>query len=208
MNKIIRLAPTIFISIFLILYVTATFYYAGGSQHNQNSTSFHWFHNYWCDLLNEYSYVGGIVNSSRPIAITGMIFLSLSVGLLFVLFPKNYPINPFWNFVIRYIGALAMFVAFFISTPYHDAVTIVSSLLALLPLIGIYVGLLKNKKKRIFYAGLLCLILLIANNLIYYSNKGIYYLPFLQKLSFLFILGWFIIINLSFLKSNSITQNM
>lgn len=189
----------VFLFLFFVLYVLSSFYYSGGSQNDKFQVGFNWFHNYWCDLLNEYNYVGQL-NPSRPIAIIGMFFLCTGLALIFYIFPKKYLMNNFWSFCIRYLGMLTMFTAFFVFTPFHDLITIVSSLLGILPLIGIYKGLFLKRNKNLLYMGLGCIVFIMLNNLIYYSEYGIYYLPLLQKISFLFIILWFILISLSFSK--------
>lgn len=197
-RRVIRFSPTLFILFFVVIYIISTFFYAGGSQQDYHSIGFNWIHNYWCDLLNEYSYDGSMINPSRPIAIVGMFFLSASLISLFILFPQYYPLSKKWNLLIQISGVLCMCFAFFVFTKLHDIVTILSSILGIFPLIGVYYALFKHKKRHVFSIGILAIILLGANNLVYYTGMGIYYLPLLQKISFLFILCWFVIINVSF----------
>ncbi len=195
---LIRL-PLLAVFCFLGCYFTSVLLYPGGSQVSLTSIGFDWVNNYWCDLMSEYAY-NDMPNPGRLPALLGMLFLCVGVGALFYLFPNYYQLSKTWSTIIRYMGIVAMGLAFFIFTPIHDPMLIASCLLSIPPLIGIFVGLKKNKKTILFYFGLFCIALMGLNNVMYYAKIGIEGLPWVQKITFAIVLCWFISINFSFFK--------
>ncbi|PIQ21332.1 MAG: hypothetical protein COW65_09725 [Cytophagales bacterium CG18_big_fil_WC_8_21_14_2_50_42_9] len=81
-----KLAPLFGSTLFLLLYFVATLYYPGGSQFDKNTKGFSWAHNYWCNLLNENA-INGQPNPARPIALTAMMVLCLTLTVFWYLFP-------------------------------------------------------------------------------------------------------------------------
>ncbi len=80
--------------IFIVLYFIAAFLYPGGSTADKASGSFSLLNNYWFDLLS-YKAKGGENNISRPIAITAMVVLCLSLSVFWYHLPQLLIINLF-----------------------------------------------------------------------------------------------------------------
>jgi hypothetical protein len=198
------LIPIFGSTVFVLLYIIATFYYPGGSQVDQNSIGFSWVNNYWCNLLNEIA-INGQPNAAKPIAITGMLVLCLTLAYFWWLFPRHIDMNKTWKQTIQYSGAIAMFIAFFLFTNFdHDLVTNLASFFGLIAMVGTFVGLYKIKWKKIFAFGLLNIILVCLNNYIYYHIGLIIYLPFIQKISFASFLIWVCCIDLELYRLQKI----
>ncbi|MBK8192178.1 MAG: hypothetical protein IPK76_02765 [Lewinellaceae bacterium] len=186
--------PIIGILIFISLYIYSASLYPGGSQADTNSPGFDWFHNYWCNLLNPQA-MNGMPNPARPYAIFAMLILCLSLAFFFNSFTQNYPINKNWDVTINVSGIVSMLCAVLIFSDWHDRMTSVSSAFGLVVLIGIFVGLYRHNKKKHIWTGLFSAILLAINNYIYYSGNYLYYLPFLQKITFAVVLVWIYCLN-------------
>src|SRR5687767_181899 len=73
--------------LFALCYVMATLLYPGGSQAGPGS-GFSWSQNYWCNLLAEQS-INGASNPARPVAITGMVVLVVSITGFWFIFSRN-----------------------------------------------------------------------------------------------------------------------
>ncbi len=191
--------PTYTVIIFLILFFISTFLYPGGSQADVNSTGFSWFHNYWCDLIWPTNHREE-KNLAAWAAIPAMIILCLGLVFLFYQFPKYYPTDPRTTMLIRIFGTGSMICASLLFTPLHDIMIPLASLCGLVALVAIFYVLYGQTDKTLFYFGLVCMVLMGLNNLVYYSNSEslIYYLPLLQKISFLVVLTWIVSLNLSF----------
>jgi hypothetical protein len=78
----------------------------------------------------------------------------------------------------------------------HDFITNLASLFGLIAMTGTLFGLHKNGWKMLYYFGLLNLILVGVNNVLYYNKELILYLPLVQKITFASFLIWICCINI------------
>lgn len=194
-----KLLPSIGILLFAILYIFAASLYPGGSQADAHHVGFDWVHNYWCNLLNVYA-LNGAINPARPFAILAMAILCFGLASFFYQFPRYYSINKKWDATIQISGILSMLFAVLLFTDWHDGITTLSSFFGLFTLLGIVVGLLRHSLKKYIWTGSFCILLLAANNYIYYSGDYLYFLPVLQKITFGLVLFWVVWLNLGFIK--------
>ncbi|MEO7048096.1 MAG: hypothetical protein ABI091_22550 [Ferruginibacter sp.] len=200
MNKLkpnFILTPILGTIIFIVLYFIATLYYPGGSQVDKNSIGFSWINNYWCNLLNENA-MNGQHNSAKPIAMTAMCTLCLSLSFFWIFFPQQIRTGKIVKRLIQISGTLSMLVAFFLFTNInHDLITDVASFLGLIATIGTFIGLYKTKWFGLFAFGLLNILLVGLNNYVYFTKGMIIYLPVIQKISFVTFLIWICCIDIN-----------
>jgi hypothetical protein len=183
-------------AVFVMLYILATFYYPGGSQVDKNSIGFSWVNNYWCNLLNDIA-INGKTNAAKPIAITGMLTLCLTLAYFWYLFPQRIDIHKYWKCTIQISGGLSMLIAYFLFTNInHDLVTNLASIFGLIATLGTFVGLYQTKWMKLFVFGLFNMLLVVLNNYVYYTEGLIIYLPIIQKISFASFLIWICCIDL------------
>ncbi len=176
--------------IFLLLYIIATLLYPGGSQVDKNSIGFSWINNYWCNLLNENG-INGQFNPAKPVALTGMFILCLTLTFFWFIFPKQINVDKFLKLIIQISGALAMTVAFFLFTSInHDIIINLASTFGAIATAGALIGLYKNNWRRLFFFGLFNILLVVLNNYVYYNKDLIVYLPLVQKITFATFLLW------------------
>jgi hypothetical protein len=177
------------------LYIVATLFYPGGSQADQNSKGFSWVNNYWCNLLNE-SAMNGEPNLARPIALTAMFILCLTLSFFWYHFPRYHIPGKFNRLVIQLSGILSMMIAMFLFTGLHDSIINIAGASGLVALVGTFIGLYKSKSFILFWFGLFNLAIIVLNNYVYYTKGLIIYLPVIQKISFLSFLVWVCCIDL------------
>lgn len=183
--------------LFLCLYFLAASFYPGGSQANTSSKGFSWLHNYWCNLLNEYA-INGQPNRARPVAFVGSFVLAITLSFFFYIFPKEAGIKKPRATVIQITGILSMMFVTLLFTPFHDAVINVSGVLGLVALLYIFITLYNTHRRKLFWFGMFNLLLIALNNYVYHTNSFMFYLPVIQKISFLSFLVWVCLINLHF----------
>jgi hypothetical protein len=189
-KKIWVLTPIFGTILFVVLYVVATLFYPGGSQVDKNSIGFSWTNNYWCNLLNKKA-INGQHNPAKPIAMTAMFVLCLTVTFFWFLFPRQINIGKFAKFAIQISGTLAMTIALFLFTNIdHDLIINIASFFGLIATFGTFIGLYKTKWYGLFVFGLLNLLIIGLNNYVYYKKGLIIYLPIIQKISFATFLVW------------------
>ena len=176
----LRLLPTLGILTFIGLYVYATTLYPGGSQADINSVGFDWRNNFWCNLMSEDA-MNGLENPASPVALIGMVILCSSMTLFFFQFADYFEKNRIWKMTIKIAGALAMLSAVFIFTKYHDIMTTILSICGVLGIIGIIRALHKNNLTFFKVSGIICMALVGINNLFYYNENLIKYLPIVEN---------------------------
>ena len=189
-KSIYVLIPIFGTVIFLLLYIIATLLYPGGSQVDKNSIGFSWINNYWCNLLNKNA-INGQFNPAKPVALTGMFILCLTLTFFWFIFPKQINVGKSLKLIIQISGALAMIVAFFLFTSInHDIITNLASSFGAIATVGTFIGLYKNNCRRLFFFGLFNILLVVLNNYVYYNKDLIIYLPVVQKITFATFLLW------------------
>jgi hypothetical protein len=182
------LLPVFGIILYVILYLIATRYYPGGSQADRNSIGYSWVNNYWCNLLYANG-INGRPNAARPIAMTAMGILCISLSLFWIQFPGFTSLNKPARFTIQASGTLAMITGFLLFTDLnHDLIINTASFLGLIAMAGTFVGLYQNGWKVLFGFGLLNIVMIILNNIFYHTERLIVYLPVIQKITFLIFL--------------------
>lgn len=197
------LTPLFGTLVFVCSYFIATLFYPGGSQVDKNSKGFSWVNNYWCNLLNEKA-MNGQHNTARPIAMTAMFILCLTLANFWYIFPRQIEFKKSSRLTIQISGAVAMTVGMFLFTDLHDIVVNVASLCGLVATVGTFVGLYRLKWTKLFWLGFFNLTLVALNNILYYGNGLKLYLPVVQKITFLFFLLWICLIDINlYSKINS-----
>ncbi|NNK90643.1 MAG: hypothetical protein HKO89_08560 [Saprospiraceae bacterium] len=193
-KALLRLLPTFGILIFIGLFIYSTTLYPGGSQADINSVGFDWRNNFWCNLMSKEA-MNGLDNPASPVALTGMVILCASMTLFFFLFANYFVKNSTWKMTIKIAGALAMLSAVFIFTKYHDIMTTILSICGVVGIIGIIRALHINNLRFFKISGIICMALIGINNLFYYNENLIKYLPIVQKVCFILILAWTVGLN-------------
>lgn len=201
-NQILSLIPVIGSVSFVILYLTATFYYPGGSYFDIQTQRFSWMYNYWCDLMDDYS-VNGLINTAQPVALTAMILLGMTLTVFWWHFPKYTILNKKSKLLLKISGTSAMAsVLLLFAKVDHDTLTSIASFFGVIAMILTMLGLYKNNWTALFYFGLLNIILILANNYIYFHKEYIIYLPLIQKITFGTFLVWICLINFKMYLGN------
>jgi hypothetical protein len=195
-----NLLPVMGIVVFALLYVIATLHYPGGSQFDKESIGFSWKYNYWCNLLNDKA-INGSINSAQTYALTAMTILCFSLIFFWIRFPEYTLMSKFWKLVIKVSGTSSMVFALFLFTNLnHDFLTNLASGLGLLAMMVTFAGLAKNRWFSLLKFGLFNILLVIVNNILYYNESLIIWLPIVQKISFASVLLWICLINIKIYK--------
>jgi len=177
------------------LYGYSSTLYPGGSEADLNHLGFDWANNYWCNLMNELA-MNGEVNPARPFAISAMMILCLSILVFFIQFARRMATNLFWKKIIPIFGIISMIFAALISTQYHDSMISLSSAFGAIAVLGVIIELYKSSLQLFKFSGAICILLLLLNNIIYYSEFQLEYLPIIQKVTFVIVLSWIVGLNL------------
>ncbi len=142
----------------------------------------------------------GQVNTARPVAITAMSVLGISLSLFWYFASFLFRSRSAGRILIRYAGISSMLTMVFLLFAEHDPVIYTAGALGMTALIIVTVGLYKKKNYSLAAMGMLCMLLSALNNYIYFTNE-LYYLPVIQKISFAVFLFWFIRVSLYLYRS-------
>ncbi|MDB5250923.1 MAG: hypothetical protein JWP27_92 [Flaviaesturariibacter sp.] len=190
------LVPLAGCSLYVLLYVVATTLYPGGSQQSKSSSGFSWMHNYWCNLLAADA-INGQPNGARPVAFAAMFVLCATLAVFWYVFPRYAGLRGGTRFVVQLSGFLSMALVVFIFTRFHDAIINAAGFFGLIALAGTFTGLRKLRWTALFAMGLVTVPIVVVNNVFYRVPGLIYYLPAIQKASFLYFLVWIGMISLA-----------
>ncbi|MBN9382098.1 MAG: hypothetical protein J0H74_15120 [Chitinophagaceae bacterium] len=179
--------------LFILLYVIATFLYPGGSPADPHSIGFSWQHNYWCNLLNADA-LNGAPNTARPVAITALAVLSLTLALFWYRFPGYMRFGKTSRLIMRIAGILSMCFALLIAGSWHDTAINISGGFGIIAMAGTFSGLYTYRLGWLLIWGFFNLLLILTNTLVYNTEVFIDQLPVIQKISFLSFLGWICVI--------------
>lgn len=145
--------------------------------------------------------MNGQVNPARPVALAAMFVLGLTLAVFWFLFARIINFPKYARLAIAFSGLASMTASMFLFTGYHDLVINIAVVLGLVALTGTFVGLYRNKWQLLFVMGVFNIILIVVNNILYYSTGLLKYLPVVQKITFLFFLLWICLIDIRlFLK--------
>lgn len=187
--------------LFLLLYVTATFFYPGGNLWDKSARGFQWTQNFWCNLLSDEA-INGQPNPAKPVAFAAMGVVSLTLLLFWYRFPDRVGLKTRERLIVQVSGALSMLIGVFVFTDFHDRVINVAGFFGMIALTGTLFGLYRAGWRQLFYLGLLLVFLIGLNNLLYYGKNLLVYLPIVQKITFLFFLIWISLVNLRWCRES------
>ncbi|MFO0494794.1 MAG: hypothetical protein ACK50Y_04620 [Flavobacteriia bacterium] len=177
--------------LFVALYAIAALSYPGGSDFHPDNKGFSIIENYWCELLGRNA-KNGEKNVAQPSGILALLTLNSTLTLLWYRISYAIKTRIVLQQLIFFCGIGSVFFSSFVFTNWHDLLIGISVLLGL---IAILLTLFLIKNQLIYKLGLLIVFLIVLNVTIYFTHVGIYYLPLLQKFTFVCVLLWFFILN-------------
>ena len=199
----ILLLPLAGMVIFVLLYVVAAILYPGGSWRSPDSTGFSFWNNYLCDLLDHYA-INGSLNKARYFARAALAFLCGSLLLLWYFIPNLFPRTNLNQNIMWISGIMALGTTFFLSAGTHDTTVRIAGVFGVIAFIASLIELVRIKYFRLFYVGLLSLVIFVINYYIYETGIFIGILPALQKFTFVCCILWFFLLNISLIKKTKL----
>ena len=180
---------------FIVFFIIAALLYPGGNYLDKTTTGFSILHNYWCDLLNPLSH-NDQPNPSRPYAITATIILCSSLIVFWSYIPMAFDTTKFNKFTIQIAGTIGMLTGMLIFTRFHSEAITFAGLFGGIAFIATFMGLYKTKWYKLFWFGIVCLVLGIITFTIYKTRIALIILPMIQKVTLGLCLIWIIAIDI------------
>jgi len=194
--------PIVGMGIYLILFTIAASNYPGGSINVQADLGYSFFHNFLCDIMNPVTQ-RGIQNPARGLAIVSHIFLSVTMIFFFLLLPEIFSYKSKNFHLVRFFGMFTMGLFIFMYTSYHDLIVLLTGIFGTIALIPFFMELHYYPNKLFKQLAYLCFALSIVVFFSFETKIGFYYLPFLQKITFLFDAVWVIWVSLIVLRKKT-----
>ncbi|NQY06641.1 MAG: hypothetical protein HRT68_10775 [Flavobacteriaceae bacterium] len=183
--------PIVGLIIYVLVYSYAITFYPGGSFNYPDATSYSFTHNLVCDAMDAYT-PNGALNNARPLAVSAHIILSITMICFFIIVPGIFTKRNTNTSLIKYCGVLSITAFIFLYTSYHDTMVIITAIFGTMAMIPFFLELrsLKNKKYTLIaYIGFTSSFIVFLS---FVSDVGRYYLPFVQKISFIIDAVWIV----------------
>jgi hypothetical protein len=201
MKRIIKYLPLLGFLMYVLLFIVAALVYDGGTQFDFSRTTFDWFHNYWCDLMIEYNFRNE-PNNSRPVAIVAWIILCFSCLIYMHRVIPLFNLKKGFEKIIKICSLLAFIIGSLAFTQYHDLIVAASFPFGFVLVVGLVIGLLKSDLKVYKWTFFLPVVLLSASFYMFFTDTGLHWLGFIQKLALLATFTW-----LAFLYQKAYIEN-
>lgn len=189
--KYIPYFPIFGLGLYIIVFTIAASAYPGGSINYPYAIGYSFYHNFLCDTMNPVT-ESGIINDARPIAVISHLILSFTMISFFYILPKIFSLKNRNTLLIANFGIASMTVFIFMFTKFHDVIVTLTGILGTIALIPFFVELRNFKNKGLKQLAYLCYALSIIVFFIFETKIGFYYLPFLQKITFVVDAYWVI----------------
>jgi len=187
----LQLLPFLGIDLFLLFYVIAAIKYPGGSYADPLHEGFSFFNNYLCDLLDDQAIIG-VENTASTYARLSLAMLCLSIIMIWAYLPKLFARKSISHPIIQITGISSMVVTIFLREGMHDPVLRIAGVLGAIALIATFIELYKHQFYKLLIFGIICMALVATNFYIYETGNFILQLPIIQKITFVFCIGWFL----------------
>jgi hypothetical protein len=199
------LIPLLASLVFVLLYVIAAGLYPGGNYEDRTAKGFNWEHNYWCNLLHDKA-INGEVNTARPLALAAMGVLAFGLLSFWMICARLMYRQQLVRWIMYLSGVISIAALFYLSSELHDTVINISGGFGLIAMAGVYAGLYQKRWRLLFLFGIINIFLIAANNYIYYSGNGFFYLPIVQKITFLSCLAWIDLVSWKLYKEQKLVN--
>jgi len=180
---------------YVFLFSIAVNKYPGGSINDMASEGYSFFHNFLCDLMLSIT-ENGNTNHARPIAIIGHLMLSFAMISFFYILPEIFSYKNLNTLLIRCFGVLTMSIFIFMYTQYHDLVVTLTGMFGIAALLPFMLEMRSYEVRGLKLLSYLCIALSLIVFISFETKIGFYYLPFLQKITFLFDAWWVVWVSL------------
>jgi hypothetical protein len=169
----------------LALFTLAASYYPGG---------YDWA-NHFISTLFASSTPAGVANEARPFAVAAMFVCCVSLAVLFEVLSRR--ASTLVHRTTLQIGGIgSMVYAFLVVTPMHNLLVGISLLFFVTAMSAAIHLQYVERRFALFWAGLVCLGLLLATATMYYGNLLWSLLPVAQKVSIVACVSWLLTLQL------------
>lgn len=184
----LRHLPTLGVTAALALFVAAATRYPGGTHVHTDTVGYSWAQNFLCSLFGLQA-LNGAQNTARPLAITALLLLCVSLGVVFFMISRS--TSSRWHRSAIEIGGIGTAVySMFVATPIHNLVISIGFVFALVAFVAVAHLMWVERRRGLLAWGVVVLVLKGASAVSYYGDVCYDWLPLLQKVGVVVGLGW------------------
>ncbi len=121
----------------------------------------------------------------------------MALIIFWYIFPRQIDISKSLKLTIQLSGFASMAIGMFLFTGLHDIIVNLATLAGIIAVTGTIVGLKKLNWLKLYWMGIFNFLLVVLNNILYYVDELLLYLPIVQKFTFLFFLLWISLVNIN-----------
>jgi hypothetical protein len=184
----VRHLPSLGVLAAIATMVAATWRYPGGTQSTADTVGFRWSENFVCELFDAQAQ-NGAENAARPLGITGLLLLCVSLAVVFFAISRSTTSRRHRS-AIEIGGIGAAVYAMFVPTPIHNVVIAVGGVFSFVAFVAIGHLMWLEQRHTLLWCGACLVALQAINSIVYYGNVGYAWLPVLQKMGIALGLGW------------------
>jgi len=155
--------------------------------------AFSMIHDYWCDLYKRET-PSGKKNGGMLFAKLGTITAALSFGAFWTSAPMYFIEHKAMRIITQALGVLALSIAVFLFSGYHDTVISLGSLFGFLALFLFVISLKGQVDSSLFFLGIIVIVFLVACNILLLLPEFFFILPVFQKLAMCVAIIWTVLI--------------
>lgn len=137
---------------------------------------------------------------SRFLAVVGLFLFCVSVAFVFerLAHAPEFSRN---SKLVRIGGIGSMVYASLTFTPMHDLMVTIALAFFLVAVLALIWDLFRRREKSFFATGCMCLVILGASAVAYYTNRGVSALPLGERVSFELLAVWLVALDYTFPRS-------
>nr|WP_298995443.1 hypothetical protein [uncultured Allomuricauda sp.] len=187
--------PKMALAVFIVFYLISILIHVHSlALLSPNNTISIW-DGYLCDLI-EPSIPGLYRNTARPFAVVAL--WSICFGLLFLwrkLITVLRPNYGWYQIIWHGLGLFSIFLMLLLPFGNHDRIIFFSGMSGIFSVLFVCLDLAKNRCYEQLWAGILFLVALTSNNLLYLIDFWVDLLPMIQKFTLLSFVVWYLLLD-------------
>jgi len=182
--------PIIGIVVAVCLFIAAGRAYPGGTLVSSDTVGYSWTRNFISSLFATRA-LNGADNPARYFAMSAMLFLCISLGLMFVRIASAVT-SPVLRKTIQIAGIGSAVYGFLVVTRMHDLMIDIGLLFGFTAMIATTHAVCLERRRFLFAWGVGSIALSLVTAAMYYSHQLYGLLPVVQKVHLVVTVGWII----------------
>jgi hypothetical protein len=203
-RRFFELVPIFGLVLFVALYFYAASLYPGGTRLDHASMGYAHLQNFWCDLLDEPSYVG-LPNRGRPIALAATVLLPLSLIPFWFFVPTLFRSGKRTRTVVSVGGISSMVIASFLPVA-HDLALDGACAILLVTCAVSFVCLFRSGEFTSLILAAIAAAISTVNFIMWKTGYRLDVMPVVQKAAMISSFVWIAVTSLRYIRKRALPK--